>query len=242
MISKIAVLLIPGALVLSAQSPKTVRDGVFTAAQAMRGEAAYGMNCAKCHEGADVDGPPLTGDPFIDRWREDTLSSLFTFIRTKMPQDAPGKLSEGTYVDVLAFLLQANGNPPGNSELGSASIQNTILVGRDGPKPLPTNATVRLVGCLTAGPGDTWVLTQSQDPERTRDAEQTTPEELKGAAAKPSGSHSFRLQNMDDLRPGFDAALMKGQRVQAKGVLIRQANNDRVNVTSLEKVGQTCTP
>src|SRR5262249_1733434 len=119
------------------QSPpgRTVLDSVFTEAQAGRGEMQFGMNCAKCHEGADVDGPSLTGDPFIDRWREDSLGSVFSFIRTSMPRDAPGKLSEDVYRDILAYLLAANGYPAGKTELGGDSIAATQLVGKDGPKP-----------------------------------------------------------------------------------------------------------
>jgi len=35
--------------VLAAQSVKTVLDGVYTEAQAARGEIAYNRNCAGCH-------------------------------------------------------------------------------------------------------------------------------------------------------------------------------------------------
>jgi cytochrome c5 len=86
-------------------APKTVQQGVFSAAQAKRGEALYGANCARCHEGADVDGPSLVGDPFIDRWREDTLDNLYTFIHTRMPGDAPGTLEGAAYLEILAYLL-----------------------------------------------------------------------------------------------------------------------------------------
>jgi S-disulfanyl-L-cysteine oxidoreductase SoxD len=240
MTGKLAVAVLLSVAILGAQKVKTVRDGVYTEAQATRGESVYGMNCAKCHEGADVDGPPLTGDPFIDRWREDNLASLFSFIRTRMPQDSPGKLSEMAYLDVLAYLLQANSNPPGSVELTAGTLESTLLVGRDGPKPLPTNAVVRLVGCLTPGAGNTWTLTRAPDAERTRDGEHSTSEELKTAASKAPGTNTFRLQNLAELRPGFNPDTVKGQKVQVKGVLIRQTNNDRVNVTSLESVATGC--
>src|SRR5918995_1622518 len=68
-----------------AQAPTSVLDGVYTAAQAARGEAAYLTHCIKCHEGLEADGPELAGRAFIDRWREDRLESLFAFIRTTMP-------------------------------------------------------------------------------------------------------------------------------------------------------------
>jgi quinoprotein glucose dehydrogenase len=225
-----------------AQTPrKTVLDGVYTAAQAERGAALYQSNCAKCHEGADVDGPPLTGDPFIDRWREDSLSSLFEFIKSDMPQDKPGKLDERMYRDVLADLLQVNMYPVGNQELSAESIRNTLLVGKSGPQPLPTNALVRVVGCLTPGAIGAWMLARSADPGRTRVTDRSNSDELRSSAARALGNQTFRLQNLDDLT-AFHGDALKGHKVQVKGVLIRQANNDRINVTSLESVGNSCEP
>ena len=222
------------ALPAFSQSGRSVLDGVFTEAQAKRGEAAYGMNCAKCHEGADVDGPPLTGDPFIDRWREDRLSTLFTFIRNNMPRDTPGKLPEADYRDILAFLLQANGYPAGAAEL--TMPENIQLVGKDGPKPLPTNALVAAVGCFESAGPDAGTLTRVPALARTRTADATTPEETKRSAALPLGAQQFRLQNLADFKPDS----VKGHKVQVKGVLIRQANNDRINVTSLESLAASC--
>jgi quinoprotein glucose dehydrogenase len=225
-----------------AQAPrKTVLDGVYTAAQAERGAAAYQSNCAKCHEGADVDGPPLTGDPFIDRWREDSLSSLFDFIKSNMPQDKPGKLDGAMYRDVIAHLLQANMYPVGNQELSAESIGNTLLVGKSGPQPMPTNALVRVAGCLAPGTNGAWMLARAADPSRTRVTDRSSPEELRGSAARALGNQTFRLQNLDDLAT-FHGDALKGHKVQVKGVLIRQANNDRINVASLESVMESCGP
>ena len=94
-----------------AQLTRSVLDGVFTEAQVSRGEEAYSSNCSECHDGADVDGPPLEGTPFVDRWREDNLNVLFTFIKTSMPANKPGDLSDETYLDILAHLLKMNGYP-----------------------------------------------------------------------------------------------------------------------------------
>jgi hypothetical protein len=61
------------------------RDGacrsVYCLQQAERESAIFDAHCAQCHEGPDVDGPPLAGRPFIDRWREDALAGLFDFIK-----------------------------------------------------------------------------------------------------------------------------------------------------------------
>ena len=222
------------ALPAFAQGGRSVLDGVYTDAQAKRGEAAYGMNCAKCHEGADVDGPPLNGDPFIDRWREDKLATLFTFIRTSMPRDTPGKLPESDYRDILAYLLAANGYPPGSAEL--TAPETIQLVGKDGPKPLPTNALIVAVGCFMAADSDTGMLTSVATLARTRTADATTPEELKRSAALPAGKQQFKLQNLSD----FKAASFQGHRVQVKGVLVRQTNNDRINVTALDSLAASC--
>ena len=222
---------------------ETVLDGIFTGGQAKRGEAVYGMNCAGCH-GEDLYGRamgPLRGDHFLDRWREDSLNVLFTHIRTRMPANAAGSLSEAAYLDILAYILQVNGFPEGSRELTAAVVTDTRLVGKNGPQPLPSNTLVQVVGCL-ARQGDEWMLLQAGEPVRTQDAENTTTEELNRAAALPLAAGTLRLQNLDELRPGFRPDPWSGHKVQAKGVLIRQPNRDRINVLSLESVSPACTP
>ena len=58
-----------------AASGGTVWDGVFTEAQASRGEAAYGRSCAACHKEDLLGGgtaPALAGEAFFRRWNEST--------------------------------------------------------------------------------------------------------------------------------------------------------------------------
>src|SRR5262245_20181602 len=132
-----------GALTLSlcialAQGRGTTLDGVYTTEQAARGQDAYRESCMSCHEGTDQEGPDLRGADFVDRWRGDRLNVLFTLIRTNMPGNRPGSLSESTYIDILAFLLSANGLPAGSKELTADAIRSVEFVGKDGPKPLPS--------------------------------------------------------------------------------------------------------
>jgi quinoprotein glucose dehydrogenase len=105
---------------LAAQTARTVWDGVYTDAQAKRGQALYIQECASCHA-ADLTGgeqaPPLAGADFIGPWNGLTVGGLFDRIRQTMPQDDPGKLSAREGADVVAFLLSANGFPPGKAEL-----------------------------------------------------------------------------------------------------------------------------
>jgi len=224
-----------------AQGPQTVLQGVYTEVQAERGDMQFHTHCSKCHEGADVDGPPLEGNPFIDRWREDSLAALFNFVKTKMPQDSPGELSDSVYRDILSYLLRSNDYPPGKQELSAELVEGTLLVLKTGPMPLPSNSLVRVIGCISAGASNAWMLTKASDPVRTRDADATSPEELRISAQKPQGSLAFRLQKLDELKPGFKPESYSGQKVQIKGVLLH-SGGDRINVVSLESTDSRCAP
>jgi hypothetical protein len=215
----------------------TVLDGVYTSAQAARGEAVYSNSCGSCHDGQDADGPGLTGKAFLDRWREDTLEPLFTFIKTTMPGDAPGSLDQRAYVDVLTYILQANSLPASTRELSAEMVGSVQLVGLEGPRPLSNLTIVRAVGCLSPGANNTWVLANAGNPRpvRSRIVDGTTPEELEGSAAQSLGTQTFPLLSVT-----AQGASYAGHKVQVKGVLTRQNTLDRINVMSLDSVASTC--
>ena len=103
-----------------AASGGTVWDGVFTEAQASRGEAAYGRSCAACHKEDLLGGgsaPALAGEAFLRRWNESTVDDVVQTMRSSMPQDAPNSLDARVYVDILTYLLKASGSPTGSAEL-----------------------------------------------------------------------------------------------------------------------------
>jgi len=220
-----------------AQVPTTVLDGVYTAAQAARGEAAYSTYCVGCHEGLDADGPQLMGTVFLDRWREDKLESLFTFIKTRMPGNLPGSLDLRAYADITAYILQTNGLPAGERELSAEMVGSIQLTGADGPQPLANLTIVRAVGCLSPEDKKTWALIKAGSPAavRSRIVDGTTPEELKISAAQSLGTQTFRLLSVTE-----QGASYAGHKVQVKGVLTRQNQIERINVMSLESVGVTC--
>src|SRR5688572_27164690 len=107
---------------VSAQTPGVkIWDGVYSVAQAKRGEAAYTSYCVRCH-GVDLlgggrQGRQLKGDSFWQTWQANTLQSLFAKIQGTMPRDDPSTLPDAVYVDVIAFILDANALPPGAGEL-----------------------------------------------------------------------------------------------------------------------------
>lgn len=97
-------------------------DGSFTEAQAEQGKRLYMQHCAGCH-GAKLEGavtaPALSGESFAKRSAEagNTADDLFFVVRTFMPYNEPGKLSKQEYVDVVAYLLKANGHSAGAKKL-----------------------------------------------------------------------------------------------------------------------------
>ena len=106
--------------------------GVFTDEQAERGKETYMQECAACHLDdllGDGIAPPLLGVPFSFRWSELSIGDMYAAIRTTMPQGAPASLSSQGYVDIIAFLLQANEYPTGDSELPpeEAALQQIVV-------------------------------------------------------------------------------------------------------------------
>jgi mono/diheme cytochrome c family protein len=92
---------------------RTVRDGVFSARQAARGEQLFESICTNCHEiteftaaGAyleDVEGKPL--------W------DTFEYVSEEMPEDDPASLPPEDYAAVLAYVFSVYGLPSGEADL-----------------------------------------------------------------------------------------------------------------------------
>jgi mono/diheme cytochrome c family protein len=229
---------------------KTVWDGVYTSAQAARGQALYEANCIRCHRtNADSINPEsrLKGDDFMERWREDDLDSLFSLIRATMPRVAPGSLSDLTYVDIITYLLQVNGFPAGKEELGVESLSTIRIEGKDGPQPLPNGSLVQMVACLSqtiTQDRAIWVLTNASEPMRTRRPKQSTAAEREAAKLLALGPQTFRLQNVDYLTDFLHLRLesYRGHKVHAKGYLVRQPNSQRLDVTLVEMLESSCVP
>ena len=95
-------------------------DGVFTEAQAGRGQSVYRQACTACHLEdllGDQSAPALVGASFTTRWIGSTAHDMVDTIRSSMPQEAPDSLGDQGYVDLIGYLLQMNGSPPGDAEL-----------------------------------------------------------------------------------------------------------------------------
>jgi alcohol dehydrogenase (cytochrome c) len=114
-----------GVVILVAQQA----NGPYTAGQAAAGRAAYQTNCAACHapDLSGREGPQLAGMNFMSQWGDRTAGELIGFLRSTMPPGAGGSLPDQAYVDIAAFILDANSARPGDRPLtpeSSVSIRS----------------------------------------------------------------------------------------------------------------------
>jgi alcohol dehydrogenase (cytochrome c) len=118
----------------------------FTPEQSAAGRASYLVNCASCHQRnlrGENEAKPLTGADFINTWGERTTDQLIDYMQLTMPPApaTPGSLGAQTYVNIGAFLLEANGARPGDVAL-TAATGATIGALADGQLPEPLLATL----------------------------------------------------------------------------------------------------
>lgn len=90
----------------------TIWDGVYTADQAERGAETAETNCYACHSDSEWENPM-----FIRVWSGQPLHGMWENIRMTMPYDAPGRLTPQEYSDIVAYMLELNDVPAGETEL-----------------------------------------------------------------------------------------------------------------------------
>jgi len=229
-----------------AQEPlKTVADGVYSEAQATRGAAAYDGACSACHR-ADLtgnNGPALRGQRFASQYAGKDLKTLLTKIATTMPRNAVGSLAENVNLDIVAHLLTAHGFPAGSLELGANALEGIrVLPGR--PKPPPPVGDfsyVEVVGCLSAGPQQTWLLTRASEPVSVLPASALRQGSEPAAAAPAStgqqlGTHTVHLLDAMAYAPDHHI----GHTMYVRGLLIKLPGEQRITISAFEMVSPTC--
>ncbi len=93
----------------------------FTADQVTTGSDIYSERCVQCHgdklDNGEFGGAPLNGKYFKQHWGGGSVAALVAYMKAKMPPDRPGSLTDQSYADLAAFLLDANDYAKGDKEL-----------------------------------------------------------------------------------------------------------------------------
>ena len=107
-------------------------EGFFVNEQAERGQNLYQKSCSGCH-GKKLEGGlagAFNAATLYTRWG--TADVLYGKIK-EMPPNSPGTLGEKSYVDILAYILKANGFPAGKAPL-DAKPENLKKIKFEKPK------------------------------------------------------------------------------------------------------------
>ena len=221
---------------------KTVREAVYTEAQAERGKKVYEANCVTCHlpdldgsanPDANARGAPLVGSRFVQDFGESRVSALFNKMKRDMPSGRPGTLTDQEYLDAAAYVLQRNKFPAGPAELTEEKAGEFWIPGAGGADGLQNYTFVTTVGCLHQDPTRSWLLTNAQELKKT---------DLPAPGAAPAttytgpGEFTFRLLDAISYNPDPH----KDHKVRITGHMVRLGAEIRVNVSSLQMVGASC--
>ncbi len=112
-----------------------------------------------------------------------------------------------------------NQNPAGQPE---AQEQNVLSI-------------VQAIGCLEPGPSGSWLLSNASEPS-VSDSQATSAAALKAATDIPLGKQRDQLLGVGVFNP----SIQERKKVAVKGVLIKDAKGNRINVTSLETIASSC--
>ncbi len=176
-----AMFLVPGTAAPGAAQEQAA--GVYTTAQAASGRAVYERECAACHQAnlqGSFEAPQLAGESFLRFWADLSPADLFVRISSSMPPGEEGSLTDEEHLDVVAYLLQANGAPAGGAAL--------------------TEAAAVPIGMLAdAGAG--------ASPARVAPAAAPAAASAGGAAPAPEAGGVTLAGTVDDYRPVTDEML-----------------------------------
>ncbi len=111
------------------EQPATRVGGWYTTEQAEAGGKLYQAQCANCH-GAKLQGgagPALNGTSWHQMYGGAKLLTVWGEIKGPMAQDAGTAFTTKQSLDVLAYLLQQNGLPSGNTPLTDTRELSDVL-------------------------------------------------------------------------------------------------------------------
>ncbi len=122
-----------------ALAQQSTRDGVYTAAQAATGASLYVSSCIECHgatlRGGEA-GPALTGAGFWNKWAGQSLGAFYQITASTMPVNNPNGFTPQNYAALVAFILQQNGLPAGDTALAATAGELVSISLAESPDPV----------------------------------------------------------------------------------------------------------
>lgn len=88
----------------------TIKDGVYTEAQAQAGKQVFDQYCSACHVKEFYEAKLMS-------WNGQPLSDLYDSMSATMPEDNAGGLMLQEYTDVMAYILSLLAYPAGEKAL-----------------------------------------------------------------------------------------------------------------------------
>lgn len=118
----------------------------FTQEQVNKGQDTFRLQCARCHgpsgQGMEdvykgLTAPQLIGPgaltvnprPYqaMRHFKFHTVRDVYDFASAVMPADQPASLSDAEYWDIIAYILDANGEAPNGEQLDEAAAGRLSL-------------------------------------------------------------------------------------------------------------------
>jgi alcohol dehydrogenase (cytochrome c) len=126
--------------------------GPYTPQQAAAGRVTYQASCVGCHAmdlGGRNEAPQLAGSNFMATWGTRSTRDLFRFIQATMPPGNTRGLDEQEYINLTAFLLDANGAVAGSQPMASGT---NVVIGAVATGQVPASVRQGLVATAVAQP------------------------------------------------------------------------------------------
>ena len=109
---------------MAQDGPTSVQAGVYTDAQAERGEKFFGEACMVCHQPEE-----FSNGGYMEGWSGQSVNDFVEFVRSTMPEDNPGRLKRREYIDIIAYFFKLNGLPTGENDLERQSLRGIQIEG-----------------------------------------------------------------------------------------------------------------
>lgn len=99
-------------VVAASPAPAPPSSAGFSDVQANQGRDTFRASCTECHYSSE-----FSNAQFKFKWSRRSAGNLYQLIQTSMPESAPGSLSPGEAVQLVAYIMRMNGFEPGESDL-----------------------------------------------------------------------------------------------------------------------------